>query len=71
MGPERMDHSPAGASTDQLFAEAVRCQQQNQLSEAAGLYQRVLALKPDHAEAGKAEPAGFERAGRDVPVFLI
>ncbi len=46
-----MDHSPAGATTDQLFAEAVRCQQQNQLREAAGLYQRVLALKPDHAEA--------------------
>jgi len=37
--------------SEQLFAEAMRSQQQNQLPEAARLYKRLLALKPDHAEA--------------------
>jgi 2-polyprenyl-3-methyl-5-hydroxy-6-metoxy-1,4-benzoquinol methylase len=44
----------AGAPGDpvsQLFAEAVRCQQQNQLADATRLYKRLLAVKPDHAEA--------------------
>ena len=43
--------SPSGDSIEQLFAQAVRCQQQNQLREATDLYKRVLARKPDHAEA--------------------
>ncbi len=46
--------SPAGRAGDftaELFAEAARCQQQNQLAEAARLYKRLLLLKPDHAEA--------------------
>ena len=37
--------------SEQLFAEAMRSQQQNQLPEAARLYKRLLALKPGHAEA--------------------
>ena len=46
--------SPAGRAGEfaaELFTEAARCQQQNQLAEAARLYKRLLLLKPDHAEA--------------------
>jgi tetratricopeptide (TPR) repeat protein len=43
---------PAADPIAQLFVEAVRSQQQNQLQDAARLYKRLLALKPDHAEAG-------------------
>jgi SAM-dependent methyltransferase len=43
--------APAGDPLGRLFAEAVRSQQQNQLADAARFYKRVLALKPDHAEA--------------------
>ena len=42
---------PAGDSTDQLLAEAVRFQQQHKLDDAVRAYTRLLALKPDHAEA--------------------
>lgn len=41
------DSDPVG----QLFAAAVRSQQQNQFPDATRLYKRLLALKPDHAEA--------------------
>lgn len=41
----------AGDPAAELFAEAVRNQQQNQLAEAARLYKHVLLLKPDHAVA--------------------
>ena len=34
-----------------LLDDAAACQQQGQLVEAARLYKRLLALKPDHAEA--------------------
>lgn len=34
-----------------LFSAALRSQTQNQPAEAARLYKRLLALKPDHAEA--------------------
>jgi SAM-dependent methyltransferase/tetratricopeptide (TPR) repeat protein len=34
-----------------LFAEAVRCQQQNRFDEAARIYSRLFATKPDHAQA--------------------
>jgi SAM-dependent methyltransferase/tetratricopeptide (TPR) repeat protein len=43
----RTDADPAAA----LFAEAARCQRQNQLADAVRLYKRLLAIKPDHAEA--------------------
>lgn len=54
-----LKQSPPGAGTrasdgdpvGQLFAQAVRSQQQNQFAEATRLYKRVLLLKPDHAEA--------------------
>jgi SAM-dependent methyltransferase len=42
---------PAGDSTGQLLAEAVRFQQQHKLDDAVRAYTRLLALKPDHAEA--------------------
>src|SRR5258707_1194653 len=35
----------------QLFAEALRFQQQNKLDDAVDTYKRLLLLKPDHAEA--------------------
>jgi len=38
-------------SAAQLFADALRCQQENRLDEAARIYKRLLLLKPDHAEA--------------------
>src|SRR5450759_11060 len=41
------DSDPVG----KLFAAAVRSQQQNQFPDATRLYKRLLALKPDHAEA--------------------
>jgi len=45
-------HSPpSGDPAGELFAQAVRSQQQNQLAEAARLYKRLLVLRPDHAEA--------------------
>ena len=45
--------SPAGGeqSAAQVFADALRYQQDNKLDEAARAYKRVLLLKPDHAEA--------------------
>jgi 2-polyprenyl-3-methyl-5-hydroxy-6-metoxy-1,4-benzoquinol methylase len=42
---------PAGDAAAQLFVEALRCQQQNKLDDAARAYKRLLLLKPDHAEA--------------------
>ncbi len=42
---------PAGDSTGLLLAEAVRFQQQHKLDDAVRAYTRLLALKPDHAEA--------------------
>jgi 2-polyprenyl-3-methyl-5-hydroxy-6-metoxy-1,4-benzoquinol methylase len=42
---------PGGEPGGDLFAQAVRSQQQNQLAEAARLYKRLLARKPDHAQA--------------------
>jgi SAM-dependent methyltransferase/tetratricopeptide (TPR) repeat protein len=42
---------PAGDPANQLFAEAVRFQQQHRLEDAGRAYTRLLALKPDHAEA--------------------
>lgn len=41
----------AGDSAVQLFAEAVRYQQQNNFNDAARVYTRLLKIKPDHAEA--------------------
>jgi SAM-dependent methyltransferase len=41
----------SGDPVSELFAQSVRSQQQNQLPEATRLYKRLLALKPDHAEA--------------------
>src|SRR5260221_14008469 len=35
----------------QLFAEALRYQQQYKLDDAVDTYKRLLLLKPDHAEA--------------------
>ena len=35
----------------QLFADALRAQQQNKLDEAARAYKRLLLLTPDHAQA--------------------
>jgi SAM-dependent methyltransferase len=46
-----LKQSPAADTAAQLFAQARLCQQQNKLNEAARAYQRLLALKPDHAEA--------------------
>jgi SAM-dependent methyltransferase len=42
---------PAGDSASQLFAEAVRFQQQHKLEDAVRAYKQLLTLKPDHAEA--------------------
>lgn len=42
---------PAGDPVGQLFAEAVRHQQQNNLNDAVRAYKRLLKLKPDHAQA--------------------
>ncbi len=41
----------AGDPAAQLFAEAVRHQQQNNLEDAARAYKRLLTLAPDHARA--------------------
>ena len=43
--------TPGGEPSGDLFAQAVRSQQQNQLAEATRLYKRLLARKPDHAQA--------------------
>lgn len=40
----------AGAAIDSEFAEAVRCHQAGQLSQADELYRRVLAATPHHVE---------------------
>ncbi len=40
-----------GGDAAGLFAEAVRCQHERRLDEAARAYKRLLKLKPDHAEA--------------------
>ena len=42
---------PASDPVGQLFAEAKRHQQQNKLNDAARVYNRLLLLQPDHAEA--------------------
>lgn len=42
---------PEADPVAQLYAAALRSQQQNQLPDAVRLYKRLLALKPDHAEA--------------------
>lgn len=41
----------AGADPAALFAEALRHEQQRQFADAARAYERLLALKPAHAEA--------------------
>jgi len=41
----------AGNAAAQLFAEAMRAQQQQRFEEAARAYRRLLQLKPDYAEA--------------------
>lgn len=41
----------AGADPASLFAEALRHEQQRQFADAARAYERLLALKPAHAEA--------------------
>jgi len=41
----------ARSQAAQLFAEALRSQQQNKLDDAARAYKRLLLIKPDHAEA--------------------
>jgi SAM-dependent methyltransferase len=41
---------PANDPASQLFAEAVRHQRENKLSDAIRTYKRVLMLKPNHAE---------------------
>jgi 2-polyprenyl-3-methyl-5-hydroxy-6-metoxy-1,4-benzoquinol methylase len=41
----------AGDPVRQLFAEAIQCQQQNKLDDAVRAYRRLLALKPNHAQA--------------------
>jgi len=46
-----MRAGPAADTAGQLFAEALRCQQQHRLEDAARAYKRLLLLKPDHAEA--------------------
>jgi len=61
------------AGAPSLFAEAVKCHQARRLPEAAALYRRILALKPDdpdvHCNLGAAladlgEPAEAEAAYR-------
>ena len=42
---------PPGDPASQLFAEAIRHQQQNKLNDAARAYKRLLLLRPDHAMA--------------------
>ncbi len=42
---------PAGDAASQLFAAAVHHQQRNRLTDAARAYNRLLLLKPDHAQA--------------------
>lgn len=42
---------PASDPVGQLFAEAVRYHQQHRLNDAVRAYKRLLALKPDHAQA--------------------
>ena len=42
---------PAGDSAAQLFAEALRHQQQHRLDDAVRAYKRLLLIKPDLAEA--------------------
>jgi len=44
-------HAHESDPVNELFAAAMRSQQQNQLQDATRLYKRLLALKPDHAEA--------------------
>jgi SAM-dependent methyltransferase len=46
-----MRGGPAGDQVGELFAEAVRFQQQNKLNDAARAYKRLLLLQPDHARA--------------------
>ncbi len=41
----------AHSQAAQLFAEALRSQQQNKLDDAVRAYKRLLLIKPDHAEA--------------------
>ncbi len=50
----RKQTSTAGGARGQaaqLFADALRAQQQNKLDEAARAYKRLLLLTPDHAQA--------------------
>ena len=53
--------SPAAAADPirQLLLNAARHQQLNELSEAARLYKRLLAIEPEHAEAHTAHRNGF------------
>ena len=46
-----MRSGPTSDPASQMFAEAVRHQQQNKLNDAARAYKRLLLLKPDHAQA--------------------
>jgi len=44
-------HPPASDPLAQLFQQALRSQEQNNFPDAVRLYRRLLAIKPDHAEA--------------------
>ncbi len=47
----RVRAGAAAPSISQLFEDAARFQHQNKLDDAAAAYERLLLLKPDHAEA--------------------
>lgn len=55
---------PAGDPVRRLYAEALYHQQQNRLDDAARAYTRLLALKPDHAEAANNLGVVLQAQGR-------
>ena len=45
------------------FALALRCQQEERISEAVALYQQITAIAPDHVEAHYNLGLGAQAAG--------
>ena len=68
----RVQSTAQAASPAQLFDTALRLHQQGRLAEAEGVYRRVLAIDPRHADALHLVGVVAMQAGRpDAAVDLI
>src|SRR6185437_16029148 len=65
---------PAAAGTpaaDELYAEATRAYQSKDFARAIPLFERVIALKPDHAEAYYKRGNALKDLGQLEPALAV